>query len=618
MTDSGFNAEDRDLVADKHRSVSVEAAQGVSGDLHRRAPRLARDSRAFWRHYVGYQPSILAAGSLAGLAAATELLLLAALAAIVSTFGNQTDSSEALGPRINLPVDVLLVAAVALVIVRAAFRLGETYLEARLGSRYERETRAGLVTAFIEAGWPVQSAERGHETQDVMTGAVMWGRVGIKALASSVGSSFSAAIMLLGALATSWVATLSAILLSVTLAVCLQPLVRRSKLVGEKVRDLSLNYVTAFGETVNMAREIRLAGVSESFDERLEAISRRIETQRTHEQMLLGTAPNLFEGGAILIVVAGLAALHFADLDNSARFVAMLLLLLRASQYGRSLQGTYHQVKASLPYLAIIDEREEFLRNSHAGGGTCEVTEFEALELRDVSYSYGSGQLALDRVSIGVRRYDVIGVIGPSGSGKSTLVDLLLGLRTPTSGEYLVDGVPFSQLDPKPWYRLTGLVTQEPQLIEGDLIDNIRFMRDNVSDADIDYAVAASGLGRDMTMLRDGLETRIGPRSSGLSGGQRQRLCIARVLAGRPQLLVLDEPTSSLDVHSESVVTDTLERLKGSIAIVVVAHRLSTLRVCDKVAVIRDGSLEAFGDRAELERNSDYYNSAIDLAHIAR
>jgi ABC-type multidrug transport system fused ATPase/permease subunit len=187
--------------------------------------------------------------------------------------------------------------------------------------------------------------------------------------------------------------------------------------------------------------------------------------------------------------------LHFSDLADSTRFIAMLLLLLRASQYGRTLQSTYHQAMSWLPYLETIDERESELRSSRTEAGSVELTEFAVLELRDVSYVYdqGQGQAALDRVSMRIERGDVIGVIGPSGSGKSTLADILLGLRLPTSGAYLIDGRPFGDLDPGSWHHLTGLVTQEPQLIEGDLSDNIRFMRDFVTDADITDAVTASG-----------------------------------------------------------------------------------------------------------------------------
>lgn len=578
------------------------------------------DVASFWSHYRPYRRPILIAGATSGAAALAELAMLAILAAVASALGDEQETfrTQLLDRRLEVSVGQMLGVAVGLVLIRAALRLTESLLAARLASRYEQERRAALVGAFLDAPWPVQAGQRSNELQDVVTGAVTYGRLGIKAMVSAIGSCASAVIMLAGAVVISWRVSLIAIVLSVLLSLGLQPLVRRSKAVGTEVRDLSLDYVAALGETVQMAREIRLANAAGSFSARLGRISRRLRARRTSEQALLGSAPSLFETGAFLIVLGGLAALHYYSLGDAGRFIAMLLLLLRASQYGRSLQGTYHQAKSSLPFLDIIDDRERLLAGAREAPGTTPVSEFTTIELGDVSYSYDAIQPVLTDVSFRIDRGDVIGVVGPSGSGKSTLVDILLGLRRPDTGTYVVDGAPHGDLDPAQWHLLTGLVTQEPQLIEGDLIDNIRFHRPFVSDADIAEAVEASGLGRDFAHLRSGLATRIGTRSTGLSGGQRQRLSIARVLAGRPQLLVLDEPTSALDVHAETVVIDALRQLKGSVTMVVVAHRLSTLRACDKVLVLRDGRVEAFADREALERDNAYFSSALDLAQMAR
>lgn len=578
----------------------------------------AADIRRYWSHYHDYQRAVLAAGAVTGMAAAAELLMLAALASItIAVEGTGAPVPKMPGIPSGIPISALLGAAATLVLIRFALGLCGVYLASALGARYELEKRAAFIDSYLQASWPAQAAQRGQEAQDIVTTAIMFGRTGLKSVATSVGSAFSMAIMLVGALAMSWVATLFAIMLSLVLALGLQPLVRRSKVMGQETRDSALQYVSAFGETVNLSREIRLAGVANRFRGRLSQIGDLIQRQRKREQFLLGATPQIFETGVFLIVLAGFAALHYGNVGSSAQFIAMLLLLLRASQYGRALQSAYHQAKASEPYLELIDQRELGLRLNHVRRGTTKVSTFSTIELQDLCYSYDDRSNALTDVSIRINKGDVIGVIGPSGSGKSTLVDLLLGLRRPTEGAYLVDGRPQHELDPESWYRLTGLVTQEPQLIEGNVRENIHFFRDYVSEEDISAAVEASGLGRDVNSLQDGLDTRIGPRSSGLSGGQRQRLSIARVLAGRPELLVLDEPTSALDVHAEAVVTDTLERLKSTTTIVVVAHRLSTLRVCDKVAIVRDGSLEAFGDRKELEQRSSYYASAVDLAHLS-
>ena len=576
------------------------------------------DFMAIWRYYRGYHRSILADGSAASIAAVAELGALAILVTLTSLIGNGEPDyiGTVLGVTFTLSTGLLLVLATLLVLVRGAFKQLDTYLASALGSRYEAQKRSELMDAFLKSSWPMQAEQRSNELQDVVNGAVMYGRLGAKAMASGAGYLSGAVIMLAGAFTVSWVAALTAVVVSLLFSIALQPLVRRSKRLSADVRMVSLDYAATLGETVALSREIRLAGVESRFKTRLQDVSTQLRVLRTREQVLMGTAPTIFETGTLLLVLSGLAALYFLDYENTTRFIALLLLLLRASQYGRSLQGVYHQMKGTIPYLDLIKDREDALLSDVPPAGTAALSDFALLELNDVSYQYGKHK-ALACANIAISAGEVIGIIGPSGSGKTTLVEILLGLRQPTSGTVSVDHVPLRDLGADSWCRLTGLVSQESQLVEGTLKDNVRFFRDGVSDSDIDAAVVASGLDRDLSSLPDGLSTIIGPRSSGLSGGQRQRLAIARVLAGKPRLLVLDEPTSALDVHAEAVVTDTLELLKGTTTIVVVAHRLSTLRVCDKVVVLRDGDVEAFAPRADLERDNAYYSSAIALAQLS-
>ena len=598
----------------KSVNTGKTSAEGRTGSPARR-----RDVSAVWQYYRGYHRAILLDGAVASVAAVVELAMLAILVTLTSLIGTgeQAYTTTLAGRTLAISTGQLLVITAVLVVTRGALRQVDTYLSSAIGCRYEDEKREQLMDAFLKASWPMQSEQRSNELQDVVNGAVGSGRQGVKALASGTGYLSSAVIMLAGALTMSWIATIVAIALSLLFTLGLQPLVRRSKRVATEVRTVSLAYASALGETVAIAREIRLAGVELKFEARLKSVSTRLRHLRTREQVLMGTAPTIFETGTILLVLCGLGVLYIMDLGNTTRFVALLLLLLRASQYGRSLQGVYHQMKGILPYLDLIHDRESALRNSTPPAGIAPVSSFQTLEFDSVSYTYDAVNDALKETSLSIHSGEVIGVIGPSGSGKTTLVELLLGLRLPTTGELRIDGVDLKDIGPDYWCRLTGLVSQESQLVEGSLIDNVRFFRDSVSDADIDLAVKASGLDRDLSSLPHGLDTVIGPRSSGLSGGQRQRLAIARVLVGRPQLLVLDEPTSALDVHAEAVVTDTLERLRGTTTIVVVAHRLSTILVCDKVMVMRNGSVEAFASRPDLERDNAYYSSAIELAQLS-
>jgi ABC-type multidrug transport system fused ATPase/permease subunit len=219
-------------------------------------------------------------------------------------------------------------------------------------------------------------------------------------------------------------------------------------------------------------------------------------------------------------------------------------------------------------------------------------------------------------VCFSIRRGEIIGIIGPSGAGKSTLVQLLLGLREPTSGSVFVNGVPLTDVDRSSWTRLVSFVPQDAHLSTGTVAANIRFFRDDIEVADIQGALDRANLSSDVDKLADGWKTHLGERGLQLSGGQRQRMSIARALAGKPQLLILDEPTSSLDVWSESMIRSTVAGLKGDVTVIVIAHRLSTLDMCDRLMVIEGGHLTAFDSPERLRGDSDFYRNALLLSGI--
>jgi ATP-binding cassette, subfamily B, bacterial len=193
------------------------------------------------------------------------------------------------------------------------------------------------------------------------------------------------------------------------------------------------------------------------------------------------------------------------------------------------------------------------------------------------------------------------------------LVQILLGLRTQTSGRYLINGTPADQFDRRDWHRLVAYVPQNPQLLHATVTENIRFLRD-IDDEAVRHAARLAGIDNEIMAWPDGYETVIGPRANAISGGQQQRICLARALAARPQMLVLDEPTSALDPHSELLIRESLHGLRHELTLFVVAHRLSTLDLCERIMVILDGRLEAFGTPESLQSTNIYYRSAMQIA----
>jgi ATP-binding cassette subfamily B protein len=236
------------------------------------------------------------------------------------------------------------------------------------------------------------------------------------------------------------------------------------------------------------------------------------------------------------------------------------------------------------------------------------------LAFAHVSFSYRPTQPVLCDVSFTIDGGEAIGIIGPSGAGKSTLVQILLQLRAPEQGRYLVNGLPADEYTRADWHRSVAYVPQEPRLVHASVAENIRYYREGIDDEAMERAAQLARIHDDVMAWPDGYDTIVGPRADAVSGGQQQRICLARALAARPEVLVLDEPTSALDPQSEALIQESLTALKSELTLFIVAHRMSTLDVCDRVMVIVDGRLMAFDMIEVLQRESPYYRMATTIA----
>jgi ABC-type multidrug transport system fused ATPase/permease subunit len=189
----------------------------------------------------------------------------------------------------------------------------------------------------------------------------------------------------------------------------------------------------------------------------------------------------------------------------------------------------------------------------------------------------------------------------------------MLRLRMPTAGTLDVNGQDAATFMRADWQRRLSYVPQTPQLIWGTVTENIRFFRPDITDAEVEAAARRAHIHDEILAMAQGYETVIGHRVAAVSGGQRQRLCLARALAGSPDVLILDEPTSALDVRSEQAVQESLDEVKEDVLLFVVAHRLSTLSICDRVMVIVDGRLEAIDDPVHLLETNDFFREVTDI-----
>lgn len=304
--------------------------------------------------------------------------------------------------------------------------------------------------------------------------------------------------------------------------------------------------------------------------------------------------------GALLIGVLVLAgAASGTGLAPMAAFLAVLYRLLGPTR-------EFMQCKVAMDGLAAaIDDVDGFLRDTaepfiRSGSATAPPLA-EGVTFRQVSFRYADGEdLALDEASFTLPAGKTTAVVGRSGAGKSTLMSLLFRFRDPVSGDILVDGRPLRDLDLAAWRARLSLMAQEAQLFNDTVLANIGYGDLEAERARIEAAAQVAGAHPFIAQLPQGYDTELGDRGARLSGGQRQRIALARTILKDPEILLLDEPTNALDVETEQAFQAALQTFSRGRTVVVIAHRLSTVRSADQVIVLDAGRVVEVGSPAEL------------------
>ena len=267
---------------------------------------------------------------------------------------------------------------------------------------------------------------------------------------------------------------------------------------------------------------------------------------------------------------------------------------------------SFQQIRVSMERLAdIMDEDTEPTFNPSRTTLPSLRGEI-ALEKLAFSYTPEAGKV-LDNINIKIPAGMKVGIVGRSGSGKSTLTKLIQRLFLPDSGRILIDGVDIAQVEPAWLRRQIGVVLQDSKLFSGTVEENIRIACPNATHEDVVNAAKLAGADEFISMFPNGYETFVGERGSLLSGGQRQRVAIARALISNPSILIFDEATSALDYESENVIMNNIEPISRGRTMLMIAHRLSTVRDCDAIIVIEKGRIVEAGSHDELMKRNGVY-----------
>ena len=528
---------------------------------------------------------------------------------------DSVDRVELLGGR-SLLIGQSIAVAFTLVVLRVALAVGATWQRARLSTAVIVEQRRQLAHAYLRSTWSAQHGERAGRLQELLTTFSQRGANLVNALMQGITNGFSLLALLVSAIVIDPLASMIVILAVALLSLCLRPLRAAVRRQARLNADTGMDYATALSEISQLGMEMHVFGVQRQTELRVSSLLEENAKSGRRLSFLGGLVPAVYTGLAYIALVAALAVVATIDAADLTAVSAVMLVMLRSLSYGQSLQTSSATIQSALPFLESLGSELARYNEARAVDGGVPIESLGPIEIEDVSFSYTSDVPVLRSISLRIAPTEVIGVVGPSGSGKSTLVQLLLGLRPPSSGRVLAGGRDVRDLSRQEWVRKVTFVPQQAHLIAGTVSDNIRFMRDDVSQEQIEAAACAANLHDDILGFAERYERQVGERGSHLSGGQQQRLIIARALVEDPELLILDEPTSSLDVRSEQLIRQTLNELRSRMTIIIIAHRLSTLDICDRIMVIQDGELRGFDTPQRLEMSSDFYREALLLSGL--
>jgi ABC-type multidrug transport system fused ATPase/permease subunit len=561
--------------------------------------------------------SVIVLGSfLSGMAEASILFILARVAFALANEKGEVPASIGPFSGVDLSVGTLLLIAAVLVVVRLGLEAALAWEQTAIYGRVLTGVREGMLHDYLASSWAVQSEDRDGGLQELLGGFAAQSAGQMNGLVSFLGAACTLVALLFTAFLANAVGTLVIAAAAVALIAVMRPLRAALRRRSGRTAFSNVDLATTVNETASMIQEIRVFGVTAAAGDRLSAQVERNRVSMERQQRLSQLVPVLFQSLALLVVVGAVGLVDSVGTTRLASLGAVVLIGVRALSYAQSVQSNYQSLHTAAPFAEVYEAARARYAAASMHRGTRRLDAIDTLAFQDVSYRYDeSGRFALDEMSWTASRGEVIGIVGPSGAGKSTLVQLMLRLREPTGGRMTANGVDAAEYDPDDWNRLVTFVPQEAHLFHGTVAENIRFFRDASAER-VAEAARRAHLHADVATWPDGYDTAVGEQGRKLSGGQKQRLTIARALVGDPDVIVLDEPTSSLDVKSESVIRETMTELGRDRIVFVVAHRLSTLDACNRIMVVQDGRLRAFDAPTVLEQSSDFYREALELSGL--
>lgn len=399
---------------------------------------------------------------------------------------------------------------------------------------------------------------------------------------------------------------------------------KRSNTLASTMEKINKKHNDTILENISNIKELKILSAEDTFFEKYQIVEKSYRKTQELQSFYNAIPPYLVEMLVVLalLILACIISIQSPN-DNSklmASFAIIVASIFRIAPALNRIQSSIININASRNFVKRINEKYEKYDFDHFKKENLQsegILGFhDKIELKNICFSYNSNKQVLKNISITINKGDFVGIIGLSGAGKSTLADILTGLLPADSGEIIVDNTELSQKNFQKFRRMLGYVPQQINILDKSIKENVAWGCKEINDSKVVNALKSAQLYNVIEEYPQGSDSNIIVGSNGLSQGQKQRLAIARALYRDPQIIILDEATSALDVQIEHEITEMLKEISSTKTIIAIAHRLSTLKACNKLIYMKNGTIVDVGTFAGLSEKYEEFENLIKLSSI--
>ena len=510
----------------------------------------------------------------------------------------------------SLVVLALLSIAVLLFVLSGGVSLLRQFFTAAIGYRLRREMRSALFARFLYAHYAdVTERDRGKVMHDISVPAEAVFSA-IQMLGVLFTSIFNTVLMLMLMIYLSWpAATMIGVFVFFGVRGIRTAIDHRVRKHGQTIYELQGDETKLEMDSVDGLKVVK----AQALESRIVDRHRKLlvsERSPSLQVALFRYAPAFVQEAAAAVIVLMLAGITFLLPSVGMTFptlVAFLLAIRRTGPAVASINSTLVELNTARRSVETIEEVLHQISTEKLNDR--KVPEVRKVEFENVGFTYSSRseRPATHDMSFVLERGTVNAFVGPTGAGKSTIADLAIGLYAPESGRILIDGIDLNDINLADWRRRIGYVTQDAFLFNASIRENIALWDESAPFSEVEAAAQMAGLEGFVATLEQGYDTPVGDRGLKLSGGQRQRIAIARAILRHPEVLIFDEATSALDNQTEKSVYDALYTLRKNSVVLVIAHRLGTIREADQILVVSSGHIVERGNHESLMESRGIY-----------